>query len=921
MATDLAVSTDFGSLSTYVYPGGYDQTKLGLGPCMMQANDPGNEGKWVGPIPVNVARPYESSGASNVSGICPDAISWSSTYDWVVLADNATATTTRRFTLYTFNKTVRTNPWAYVGFITATPPTGNTHVVKGHKISYEQYTTGTCYIANGSTTLNGSAGTTTWADSRIFAGSRIGIGSADPTQITTWYEISSITSNTVIVLTQNYTGTTIGIGSPVPYVIEDFRILFVSTNGTVTSSGMFMVAGLRYELFSYAGTTIVTANATDKVRACYWFSDGGAANNSNCQQYNGLAIDARVDWTHQNAYALDTTGNTNARVQVCNFRAAMSLATGRDSNDKSHCWLYSTGQQAVTGGSTNPTQSLVLCTPGVGGGTRLNGTKSLFFVTTTRFYGLAVSGITDGSTTFLTATTPATEIPPGNTGSGTGATITYTQSGAAISSVTASPAAGGTGYPLSSTIYLDVGGIAGSGGTFNTTVDANGAITAATRNAAGSSYPGSSTITLFVRGGTGGVIQHTTAGGGTLNSGSATIITGGSGYAATTGNATSTTGFGGIVTATTNGSGVVTDFGTTPVVAGYNYPGATGATTANCSTFAATSLMNALAYDSVMDRFLIFTTSAGAIRHYVTKYREDLGAFDRIILLDPRQINQSTEDGTTAIYPTTLTVALSACCLGGMTYLTTHGTSVASNFLYNVPFAADWEYAAATVGAATGISNCRVVLPVMSTSAFTSFVAGYFNSVGVIGNPLTLWVGGRTASNLGVEPSAVRMYYRTTGISDNSGAWTLLDYSGLMTGVTGTTIQAMLEFRVCTNTGLPGRVTRVGFEGIASTTDPHFQFSIGKTELANKKFVWRYATAFGTTVPTLYVKLYNGVTNDLLVSDDSVARAGTWETSTNGTSWDTFSTADRANETTYVRFTTTSSAVDNVNVLPVLGLS
>ena len=333
--------------------------------------------------------------------------------------------------------------------------------------------------------------------------------------------------------------------------------------------------------------------------------------------------------------------------------------------------------------------------------------------------------------------------------------------------------------------------------------------------------------------------------------------------------------------------------------------------------------MNSLAYCSVMDRFLIFTTSASANRHYITKYREDGGQFDRIVLMDARQLNQSTEDGSAAIYPHTLTTNISADCLNGMTRIATHGTTNTTNLLYNVPFAADWEYTAATVGAAatTGYSACRVVLPVMSTSAFTSFVAGYFNQVGVIGSPSAYFTLGRTMTNLGAEPGAVRLFYRTANIATNTGAWTLLDYTGSMTGVTGTSIQAMLEFRVCTAIGLPGRVTRVGFEGLASATDSHFQFSVGKTDLANKKFVWRYATAFGSTVPKLYVYLNNGVTGASLVTDDSVTQAGTWETSTDGTNWGAFSTADRANETTYVRFTTTSGATDGVTVAPILALS
>lgn len=136
MSTNLCVSQNFGSLATYVYPSDYDQTKLGLGPLMMQANDPGYEGKWVGPTPIQVARPFET--ATAMGGIMPKAISWSSTYDWVILADNAAASLTRRFMLFTFNKTVRQNAWSYQGAIICSMPSASgTYTNRSHAVAYK----------------------------------------------------------------------------------------------------------------------------------------------------------------------------------------------------------------------------------------------------------------------------------------------------------------------------------------------------------------------------------------------------------------------------------------------------------------------------------------------------------------------------------------------------------------------------------------------------------------------------------------------------------------------------------------------------------------------------------------------------------------------------------------------------------------
>jgi hypothetical protein len=902
-SSNLAVSTTFGEFSTYVYPAGYDQTKLGLGPLMMQACDDygchGTEGHWVGPIPINVVRPIETP--LQMPGVMPDAFSWSSTWDYIIVADNAGVSTTRRFGLYSFNKTVRMNPWGFKGAITCTTPinAGN-YTNKGHRVSYEKYTTGTIAVNNASTTVTGTL--TLWADNRIFAGSRIGFGTTDPTAVTTWYEISptAAPANGSITLSQPYYGANLSGAS---YVIEDLRILYVATNSTAANAGLYMVAGIHLGLFAPDSFTVGAAGgAADRLRGVFWLSDGGVSTNTICKTYAGIAMDTRTSWTNQMVYCLDSTAN--ARIQVVNFRAAMTLASGRDTNSGSTTWNYNTGLQSITGSAG--TNALVLCTPGAGGGPS-SGVKSLFFITTTRWYSAIVANVTTGSTTFLAVAGGVTERPPGNAGgNGSGATVTYTQSGAGLATITAAPVAAGSGYPLSSTVYLAVG-IKGTGATVNITAT-DGVITAVVMNAAGSGYPASATVSIYVTGGggNGGIVSGSTNGSGVFTS-IGIVVSGGTNYTTTAGAATTSGGVGGIVSATTTAGGAISSFNTTPMSAGERYPGMTGAATTSCTVFANTGALNSIAYDSVMDRFMIFTTAA---KHYITQYREDGGQWDRIVLQDLKQINISTMDASAAIYPSGLSLTVTGSSLGGMTYLTTHGTTNITNFLYNVPFAADWEY--------TSASNCCVVLPVMDTSAFATFVAGYFNAIGIIGNP-AFWMSGRSGTNLGLEPGAVRMSYRTSGISDNSGVWTLLDYSGLL-GITATaTIQIMLEFRMCTGNALPARVTRVAIEGTAAA-DTHFQFSTNYSDVATSKFAWRYYAAFDGTVPKLYISVYNGITNALILSDDSVTQAGTWEKSTDGSSWGAFDTSDRTNETTYLRWTPVSD-LGVVNAWPILGLS
>jgi hypothetical protein len=202
----------------------------------------------------------------------------------------------------------------------------------------------------------------------------------------------------------------------------------------------------------------------------------------------------------------------------------------------------------------------------------------------------------------------------------------------------------------------------------------------------------------------------------------------------------------------------------------------------------------------------------------------------------------------------------------------------------------------------------------MSTTGWSQFVAAYYNRIGIS--------GGKTGTNLGVETGPVRLYYRTSGISDNSGSWTLLDDSGDMSSVpAASSIQLMAEFKTLGITCVPGRISRVVVEGAGSAMDSHFQFSEKNTDRANKKFGFRISTAFGGTIPTLYLHITNAVTGDTLVSDDSVTQTGTWEKSTDGGSnWIAYNSTDRANETTYIRITP-SSIADNVNALPWIALS
>jgi hypothetical protein len=321
------------------------------------------------------------------------------------------------------------------------------------------------------------------------------------------------------------------------------------------------------------------------------------------------------------------------------------------------------------------------------------------------------------------------------------------------------------------------------------------------------------------------------------------------------------------------------------------------------NTFNITGGMQAIEYMDTIDRFVITTVSSQSTRSYLTRYLTDGSQFDRIIFVDARQSDQSLADATTTPFPSINSTIFTIGLEGGMAYIERFINTAFANQLYAVPLGADWDFASTT--------NCRVIFPRMNLNNAGDFTRAFMNTTQVI--------GGASGKNLGMPCEPVRLYYRTAGITDDSGSWTLLPENGLMNGVTGvTSIQFMAEFRIG-NTTIPGRIHAIGAAYNATGVLPsaNWQESVGQSSVVNAQFAWRFKTAYGTTIPRLRIRLYNAVTGALLDDDDSVTQAGTWEKSTNGgVSYGSWNSTDKTNETTYLRWT--PAATSSVNVRPLL---
>jgi hypothetical protein len=364
---------------------GYNPNFTSIGTLMFQQSG------GIGPIPVAVARPSQES--TVIAGQFPSVIPWSPTLDWVFLIEGFNTGATRSVILYTFNRATASFTWQ--GYITLTFPTATAHTVRGFWVEYNIYTTGTVSVSGTAVTGTSSL----WQTDRLCAGSRIGFGSTDPNQISTWYEISSINSDTSITLTASAGS----ISANSVYCIEDLRMNVTTTNATVANGGLFVAKGLKFENFISGGTTIIAAVSTDNVRAVYWLADNitTVTNTTAC----GVAVADKVGWQTQYVYVID--GTSTPRCFVYNSRAALS---GLSSGKSAAAFAWVTGAQSVPNTVSQGNNGEIITTLQEHGA----GVPSLYFATLTRICRADLSEITNGALYWVNDVMVA--LPPGGTG-------------------------------------------------------------------------------------------------------------------------------------------------------------------------------------------------------------------------------------------------------------------------------------------------------------------------------------------------------------------------------------------------------------------------------------------------------------------------------------------------------------------------
>lgn len=308
----------------------------------------------------------------------------------------------------------------------------------------------------------------------------------------------------------------------------------------------------------------------------------------------------------------------------------------------------------------------------------------------------------------------------------------------------------------------------------------------------------------------------------------------------------------------------------------------------SANTYAAGSAMQSIDYSDSIDRFIIISSGAAGIRSYITKYNTISDQFDHIFLIDSKQTDQSSADSGGIIHPTINATAISVWSEFGILYLCRNGITAALNQLYAMPISSHWTYAATT--------NQRLISPSLSTDGARKLYKLVVASSRQLGD-----------GTLGASPEPFRTYIRTSGISDNSGSWHLIDDSGDLSGMSPSSeIQVMIEFKAIGTFCIPNRIYSVTVTYENSTTDSHYNPSVSKSNISSRIFAWRQISSWGGTIPTLYVNIYNADTGSSILNDSTSSQSsGTFQYSTDGTNWNSWD-ANADNVGNYIRYTATT---------------
>jgi hypothetical protein len=310
------------------------------------------------------------------------------------------------------------------------------------------------------------------------------------------------------------------------------------------------------------------------------------------------------------------------------------------------------------------------------------------------------------------------------------------------------------------------------------------------------------------------------------------------------------------------------------------------------TTFTAAGNVGRVYYMSTIDRLI--QLNASSARSYITNYRTDLqfptltgtlygrdtfnqlaieNSYDRAFLGNFGQLQGNTANANAPRYPDIRGTGFFGAVENGVLHLCRPLNTIENN-MYAIPLGCEAAY--------VDFSKNAVYTPKYTLSNVVAASGLYLNTLKEYGNNPFI---------LPAEP--VIIHYRTTGIDDDSGAWTLfttIDSLNEDISCQGTLdtleIQFRISYQVAGNTCLPSRLYGFTFVYEDERTDSHYAASTAKSNLTNRIFAWQQTEPWYGNIPELKIRLYNAANNKIVYYDTTAtAASGTWQYSTDGTTW------------------------------------
>jgi hypothetical protein len=316
------------------------------------------------------------------------------------------------------------------------------------------------------------------------------------------------------------------------------------------------------------------------------------------------------------------------------------------------------------------------------------------------------------------------------------------------------------------------------------------------------------------------------------------------------------------------------------------------------TTFTTINTMAQVEYSSTTDRLFV-TTASGRFGTYVTPYVTAGEQFEKFIGTNLNRLKLTTtpSGASDGLFPQQ---QLTIWTEDGWMFAIPNSTTSGQNWLYVFPFGADAYY--------ESTSRQAVITPKLATTNASKLYHVYVDHMEYAGD-----------YGLGFPVESYKKWYRTSGIDDNSGAWTeIATAADLEAAAVSDYIQFKIAFDIMGEICVPTRIHSIVCLYEDTNQDSHYQPSLSKSSTASKIFAWKQVAAWGSNIPNMRIRLYDASNNNELLNDTvTLSSYGTWQYSTDGTNWSSWNAAQDTIGN-YIRYTATGFGYSGVTVRALL---